>query len=180
MNWIISDTHFNHKGISVWGGRPPDHKEQTIASMRSLIKPGDTLFHLGDVIFSKQGELTEILNSIHGTKILVRGNHDTQKNRWYLNHGFSAVVNRAEVSCDGEKFLLTHIPVPVSEFGCCAVNIHGHLHNTAHRNHDLPKDWDPGYTHLLFILENGYYPRQLGEFIQRERFVQRAGAPCPG
>lgn len=155
--FIIGDTHFNHEAMEKLCGRPKNHTELTIENWRRAVRPCDTTFHLGDVIFNRAGELKILLDSISGRKILVRGNHDTRSLHWYLSHGF-------DFACDSFTYgdlYFTHIPALSLPVGC-SVNIHGHLHNTGHREHKA-EIW-----HRLFCLENvGYRPVELTEFLKR-------------
>lgn len=168
ITWLISDTHWNHRGIVEAGHRPPDHGEKSLEALRAYVGPQDTLVHLGDVIFSRAGELTGMLGSIRcRQKILVRGNHDLNRSPWYLSHGFDRVVDRLEISSPDEiretHLTLTHRPVVVSSR---TINVHGHLHTMEHRLEELPAGYQLGTTHLLFSLEwTGYRPVALNDFV---------------
>ena len=60
--WVISDTHFDHANILTFTdkvGKPCRDcctdvevmNEQMIANWNSVVKPGDKVYHLGDVLF---------------------------------------------------------------------------------------------------------------------------------
>lgn len=154
--WLITDTHFNHAKLSEWGERPPDFDRIIESNWRRLVSPQDTLIHLGDVIFSKAGELGDIMGRLPGTKILVLGNHDTRNYSWYLSHGFAAVM-------DGmlyDRVWLTHYPQQTLPDGAL-LNVHGHLHANEHR-----ADCQT-YPHckLLAIERTGLSPVEFKKFV---------------
>ncbi len=81
--WITSDTHFWHTKVLDYcpNTRPFDDaaamNEALIDNWNSLIKPKDTVYHLGDVAFHKSADaVADLLNHLHGRKILICGNHD--------------------------------------------------------------------------------------------------------
>lgn len=144
--WVISDTHFNHAGILTfndYAGKPcrdkftdvEDMNEQMITNWNSVVKPGDKVYHLGDVLFGmdKEGWMNTNWNRLNGKKRLVVGNHDNPK---MLAPYFSQIMMWRDFSEFG--LLLTHVPVHQStlkeshRFGPGSiVNIHGHIHSNS-------------------------------------------------
>ena len=141
--WVISDTHFNHAGIlnfkdadgsSIRGSRfadVTDMDEQMIANWNSVVKPGDKVYHLGDVLFGldKPAWLDANFKRLNGKKRLVVGNHDNIK---LLSNYFAEVMVWRMFPEFG--LLLTHVPVHNSTLGegrfegKTMMNVHGHLH----------------------------------------------------
>ena len=142
--WVISDTHFNHAGILNFTdreGRPTrgdrftdvtDMDEQMIANWNSVVKPGDKVYHLGDVLFGvdKPAWLDANFKRLNGKKRLVVGNHDNIK---LLGNYFSEVMLWRMFPEFG--LLLTHVPVHNSTLGEShrfgdgpMMNVHGHIH----------------------------------------------------
>ena len=157
--WVISDTHFNHKGIVKFGSRPSSHGEQTLENLKRQVGEDDILIHLGDVIFANQTELSRYLDFPCASKILVRGNHDNQSTFWYLRNGFDAVVDSFSLKYNGLDILFTH--KPQKEF-TGDLNIHGHLHTLSHRKEE--SEWysvdNPSY-HVFSLEWEGYQPVPL-------------------
>lgn len=85
------------------------------------VGPKDKVYHLGDITMSKKH--LPILDRLNGEKVLIRGNHDTEKASIYLKY-FKDV--RGSHQFDG--MLLTHIPVHTESLARWGVNVHGHLH----------------------------------------------------
>lgn len=161
--WLISDTHLFHDKIIEYCNRPPNHTQLIIENWRKLVKPEDFTIHLGDVIFRQKSQLKEILDSIPGRKILIRGNHDDESLDWYMSHGF-------DFACDAliqQDIIYTHIPIEELPYGQkVRFNIHGHLHNAPF----IKENWDLHSKpfNKLFALEiEGYKPVLLSEFIQK-------------
>lgn len=159
--WLITDTHFNHERIKELSGRPDDFTERTLNNWSKMVGEDDLTIHLGDVIFSRPSELTDMMSRIPGRKVLVMGNHD-RKPRWYMNHGFDFACYRFELG----HTLFVHEPqfeLPTS----CERVIHGHLHNNAHRVEDYDQPI-PNYNYLLSLEEEEYRPVLLETFLLKK------------
>jgi calcineurin-like phosphoesterase family protein len=164
--YLISDTHLNHANIATYCDRPKDFTELILRRWNETVKPEDTVIHLGDVILDKKGIIKEILDSLSGRKILVRGNHDRQwSNAKWMENGFA-------FACDGMKFRqcwLTHEPSTSLADGCI-LNIHGHLHNIWHgfqaNKEDLPAAKLRHPWQRLFAIEyTDYRPVEFDKFV---------------
>lgn len=159
--YIISDTHLHHDNIIIYCNRPTNHTELILENWCNIVKEDDLIIHLGDVIFKRASELDNILHSLPGKKILVRGNHDRETLEWYMTHGF-------DFACDSfifEDILFTHIPsafLPANT----KINIHGHLHNAPF----IKEKWNLKSRpfNRLFALENEEYkPVLLETFLNK-------------
>lgn len=177
--WIITDTHFNHENIrngKLTSVRPWDYQEQILTNWNKFVKPEDLVYHLGDVIFARGKGLAEIMNSLNGTKILIRGNHDYfdigHKRKavdaipnFYTDNGFTLVV---DAIMERNNVLLSHAPMKLSRD--ITMNIHGHFHDNDHRTYE-PWYWDMMQKdkryRLLAVELEGYKPVLLDEFIAR-------------
>ena len=115
--FVISDTHFFHKKISVY---EPIRKqfeccEQTmIVNWQRVVQEHDIVYHLGDVAFglkSNYVKLKSLLASLPGYKILIKGNHDQYKVD-YIELGFDEVKDYEII--DG--VFLNHYPLVESEY----------------------------------------------------------------
>ena len=159
--WIITDTHLNHGAMVKYFGRPEDYQERIRNHWLAKVAPGDRMIHLGDVIFSRAADLTEFLDSLPATKELVRGNHDRQRDHWYLDHGFSSVQEFLVIG----QIYLTHKPASFLPPGC-KLNIHGHLHTDIHRLEEFAGVHPQSWHRLLAIECTDYSPVLLDEFIR--------------
>jgi calcineurin-like phosphoesterase family protein len=135
--YVTSDTHFNHENILKFpGGRGCDFQsvkemnECMIDNWNSIVKPGDKVYHLGDVFFGPKEDFRTLWPKLNGSKRLVVGNHDDIK---YLSSGgfFKKVTMWRmfpEFNC-----VLTHVPIHDSglfrlRIDRMLLNIHGHTH----------------------------------------------------
>jgi len=156
--WLIADTHWGHERLQVLAERPADFGEQIIKNWRATVGMDDLVIHLGDVIWKRDSELKGVLESLPGWKVLVRGNHDHQRTRWYMTRGFSFVCEMFV----RKGVLFTHVPFfPVLRDRFTA-NVHGHLHGGAEIRHTDEMDgvYDPSW-HKLVALEHHYSPIRL-------------------
>lgn len=133
--FVISDTHFGHENSLKWldsnGNklRPFDSIEELnttiINNWNNVVKEGDVVYHLGDVVIKKQ--YLEVIKQLNGTKRLVLGNHDIFDIKEYLNAGFKEIYG---IKVYHElKLVLSHFPIHPECLKEGYINIHGHLHS---------------------------------------------------
>jgi calcineurin-like phosphoesterase family protein len=96
------------------------------ANWNRTVSKGDKVYVMGDVAFTPKD--LKILGSLNGSKVLIKGNHDTLELAKYAKY-FRDV--RAYHKLDNE--ILSHIPIhPVSLWrakrNASWLNIHAHLH----------------------------------------------------
>ncbi len=131
--FLISDTHFSHRGIvtflredGVTKERPWDTIEEMdealVKNWNSVVRPKDTVYHLGDAVINRSA--LPILTRLNGNKRLIMGNHDVFRPAEYLEY-FKDI--RATDTLD--DFLLSHIPIYPAGLYRYKGNLHGHLHS---------------------------------------------------
>lgn len=133
--FIISDTHFGHANCIEKFKRPDGSPLRDFSSVEEMdetmierwnakVKPGDVVYHLGDVVIHKKN--LDKVKRLNGSLRLVRGNHDIEDDKRYYEVGFKRILG---VSVWTDKFILSHIPLhPDSITNRFRVNVHGHLH----------------------------------------------------
>ena len=163
--WLTTDTHFFHKKMGEYCGRP-DGFEELIFQGLQAIPEEDIMIHLGDVCIGRDGEAHErFIQPLLCKKILVMGNHDRQKPTWYASHGFDEVFESVGVSLkDGRRVLLTH--KPSAKLDNYSFNVHGHYHNKAHRKDEAESFYSEKHRNLS-IEETNYKPVLLEDFINQ-------------
>lgn len=152
--WVISDTHLNHANIlrfkdSATGNlvRPgfanvEEMNEHILECWNSVVKPGDKVYHLGDVFFGDKAHFQKLWPRFNGQKRLIVGNHDDIK---YLSSGgFFSKVHMWRMFTEF-GLLLTHVPVHPNNLRVLVaegdyqegdvgstqktfLNVHGHIH----------------------------------------------------
>ena len=83
--------------------------ETLISNYNALVHPTDTVYFLGDIFFCDREAAKVIMDRLHGTKILILGNHDMKPNDMY-RIGFSAVLVNAQMKIGKTLFNLSHYP----------------------------------------------------------------------
>lgn len=140
--WFTSDTHYNHANIIQHSNRPfLDLEEMTrhmIAAWNLGVKPGDTVYHLGDFALSwgrKHAELIDsILYRLNGSKHLICGNHDRDEVK--KNPRWASVKDYHEIKVDlgGEhkqRIVMSHYPLRSwNQMHRGAWMLHGHCHGS--------------------------------------------------
>lgn len=148
--WVVSDTHFGHSRILEFrdsstgelirpGFTDVNHmNEHMIDRWNSVVKPGDKVYHLGDVFFGDKEEFKKLWPKLHGSKRLIVGNHDDIP---FLSSG--GFFQKVQMWRQFNEFglMLSHVPLHDSSLlrqsdktkmwpdGCeTLVNIHGHTH----------------------------------------------------
>lgn len=161
--FFTSDTHFNHKNILTLGnGRPfktiEEHNQTLIDNWNKIVKPGDVVFHLGDVAFTYDPkELEAIFHKLNGCKHIIQGNHDRIK---ILSHSLNTnaiqsikTYNEYNYEADDGKiysFIMMHWPIlePNHIFrnkdsdDISVIGLYGHVHDI--------NDYEPIYKKLGF------------------------------
>ncbi len=114
MIYFTSDTHYGHANIIEYCTRPfanvEEMNEAMIANFNAVIKPEDTVVHLGDFALGPKREWKgyfERLNPCH--MLLTAGNHDAS-NIVMQDVGFEVVASELYIEHDGIRFWCSHIP----------------------------------------------------------------------
>lgn len=110
MIYFTSDTHFNHKNIVTFCGRPfadiQSMNESLIENWNNIVGPEDTVYHLGDVAFGNKSQIQHILSQLNGNIVLIIGNHDRKKNFKNI-----PIFRSKNFEWGGYNFLLNHRPI---------------------------------------------------------------------
>ena len=80
--------------------------EGLISRWNTRVSTEALVYVLGDFGFGSMGGLSSILGRLHGTKVLLMGNHDRHSRGAYLKMGFSEVLGKSRA----EKVVLRDIP----------------------------------------------------------------------
>jgi calcineurin-like phosphoesterase family protein len=133
MDYFISDLHFGHKNIIRFCRRPfrsvVEMDDSLIKRWNSVITDKDRVFVIGDVFICDDDRAKEIMSSLLGYKILIKGNHDKSP-RKMISLGFDEAYKKYDYKLsDGRVALLKHYPVPDILLSDYDLMIHGHLHN---------------------------------------------------
>jgi len=127
--YLISDTHFNHKNILGYTGRPyndiNEMNSSLIKNWNNIIKKGDIVYHLGDFAFGNKDVIKHLTSQLNGRKFLICGNHDSYRPSQYMEMGFEW-ASRHSIIYDG-FWIFSHEPMFL-EANSPFANCYGHLH----------------------------------------------------
>jgi len=168
--WVTSDTHFNHRNILTFrdkggscfrGDKFPDvnhMNEYMVDKWNSVVKPGDKVYHLGDVFFGDKSLFPPLWAKLQGSKRLVVGNHDDVK---YLAAGaFFQKIMLWRVFPDW-GLIFTHVPIhdtTLYRAGDKALNVHGHIHQN---------ESPPGSYFNVAVERHDYTPVHIEDLIAK-------------
>lgn len=157
--WLISDTHFTHRNIITFRDkngelvRPfstvEDMDEYMVEQWNKRVKPGDKVYHMGDVVMNRRA--LAILKRLNGRKTLIKGNHDIFKLKDYAEH-FDDI--RAYRIFAEHGLIVSHIPVHDGQLrGRWKYNAHGHLHQNLVLRRAL-FGWKPDLRYINLCVEH--------------------------
>ena len=161
--FVISDTHFGHKGIITFekddGSKVREFKsveemdETMVENWNKVVRPVDRVYHLGDIVMNRR--CLPILDRLNGKKVLIKRNHDIFKLRDYTPY-FDDI--RAYKVFPKHMIILSHIPIYAGGLDRFRLNIHGHLHSN--------KIDDDRYMNVS--VENiNYTPVDMAEILEK-------------
>jgi calcineurin-like phosphoesterase family protein len=128
--FAIGCLHLFHENMTKWKDGRPEFKdaremnECLLDNWNSVVKPGDKVYVLGDVVIKEKEEFLKLWPKFNGSKRLVVGNHDDIR---FLSSGglFKNVYMWRKIKEDGA--ILTHVPLHESSLDGL-VNLHAHTH----------------------------------------------------
>ena len=137
--FFIGDMHFGHENAIKFDNRPfssvEEMDEELIRRWNNKVSSGDLVYVLGDMIWkTKNGKATDIIKSLNGQKILIRGNHDRFLHDASARKAFAAIKDYDDINvelADGTKrrCILSHYFIPFyNAHRYNAVHLHAHSH----------------------------------------------------
>ena len=163
--FFTADTHFGHNNIIRYCERPfrdsKEMDEEIIKRWNSRIKPGDLVFHVGDVIFHRKAEDLDIINRLNGVKHLILGNHDAPESLYPYFETISEIATvRVRKNSQIQRIVLCHYAMRTwdqSHRG--AWHLYGHTHGKLEENNSLSMDCG--------VDTNDFYPYSYSEIKAR-------------
>lgn len=148
MQYVTSDTHFNHNNIQGPNGFVPTRKhftsveemnETIIKNWNEKVKPEDEVIHAGDLsVNMKPKELFELLKRLHGTLIIIPGNHDSlsktikylKTNNYQYNNKPKFTISEVGMRIKFNKkiYYISHFPLGLGSQRPNMRNLCGHIH----------------------------------------------------
>lgn len=110
----------------------------------NLVLPDDTVYILGDLMLNDNEHGLRCLNRLMGHKIIVLGNHDTDKRiGLYSSNGFEVIGYSTVLKYNNYHFYLSHFPTLTGNFENenlkqMFINLYGHTHQKTNFYKDRP------------------------------------------
>jgi len=136
--WVTADQHFGHENIIKYTQRPfknaAEMDKALIRNFNERVSAEDTTYFLGDftMVGPQRSDYVErILRKLHGTKILILGNHDRIRPLRLVELGFQSVhtsfvlYRQTPAPC---SLLLVHDPAVATVWGPRSPVFCGHIH----------------------------------------------------
>lgn len=120
--WFTSDTHFCHANIINLSHRPfktvEEMNETLIENWNNAVRPGDIVWHLGDVGMGPLLRFKHLVARLNGHKHLISGNHDEVWSGHRKAHRvqrewlevFDTIQPFARLKLAGQDVLMSHFP----------------------------------------------------------------------
>lgn len=166
--FVTSDLHFFHGNIIEYCKRPFSNvevmNECLIENWNSKINKEDLVIYCGDFALCTADKFDETIKRLNGRKILVKGNHDTRSDLFYLdNDRFSFVCRYFAM----KNILFTHRPLAYNEPCSEQINVHGHTHNNSGSSN--PRRYTENNKALfnVSVEMTEYFPVTIDEIIER-------------
>lgn len=131
--FFTADTHFGHSAIIKYCNRPYDNfqdmDEAIISNYNKLVKPGDTVYHLGDFCFGKEKEIKYYRSRLNGKIHLILGNHDYKNKIYKYPHLFTEICDLMTLKNNKKKIILCHYAMRTWESSHHnSYQLYGHSH----------------------------------------------------
>lgn len=171
--WMTSDWHLGHANIITYDRRPfrdvAEMATELVRRYNSRVSETDSVLFLGDIFFSaSRDEARSIMDSLLGSKTLIRGNHDRRTAKWYRDVGFDDVLDAAIIK-DPElgAILCVHNPLHSVKYQhnrYVGHVVHGHRHSLEPQPRGPESRWcDVGATAW------GFYPASYSQVVSMLR-----------
>ena len=158
--FLISDTHFNHKKIGEYCGRPENWQELTIRNWNETVNKNDTVLHFGDFALCSKEDSLKIREQLNGKIYMIKGNHDRHSVGWYDDIGITMFKKPFVIDgYNGVPFLFSHAQKPCRT---SMINIHGHQHEKV----SFITKWFGNYHINMSVEQINYRPMKFKELYK--------------
>ena len=145
--FFTSDEHYGHKNIIKFCNRPYDSVDEMnqdiIDKFNSVVPSNGLTIHAGDFLLGKSVKSQDIISSLAGRHIFIKGSHD----KWSDGASHHEII---ELTIDKQPIIICHYAMRV-----WARSHYNSWHLYGHSHGGLPpegKSWDIG------VDSNDFYP----------------------
>lgn len=112
--FFTSDTHFGHTNILQFCNRPfhsvQEMNEALINNWNNVVRPEDTVYHLGDFCFGGSYLFNNVISRLNGHIQLIIGNHDMKNLNAAALSRFETVQTQSQIVIENRPIYLNHYP----------------------------------------------------------------------
>lgn len=174
--YYTSDCHLWHKNIITYENRPftsvNQMTEVIVRNWNAKVEPGDSVYILGDFIFSNdEAETIRLLNRLNGNKFMIYGNHDKiirssrlvqQKFSWCRDY----YVNYETINGIKTPIVLFHYPIQVWDRKHHeSIHLYGHVHSNKDSHHPMVNNLVNAYNVGMDV--RNFEPVTLEEILRK-------------
>ena len=182
--FFTSDLHLGHENVIKFDNRPfssvEEMDEELISRWNKKVAPGDLVYVLGDLIWkARNNDADDILRSLNGQKILIKGNHDRFLHNAKAKKELAGIKDYDDITVklkDGtlKRCILSHYFIPFYNghfYG--AIHLHGHSHVTAEAKseveiaRELNRLGFPNEIYNVGCMYYNYEPVTLDEILDK-------------
>lgn len=183
--FFTSDLHFGHENVLTFDNRPfanvDEMDRELLRRWNAKVGKGDLVYVLGDMIWkSRNGSAHELIKSLNGQIILIKGNHDRFLHNSAAKSALSGIKDYDDIVVtleDGEKkrCILSHYYMPLyNSHRYQGIHLHGHSHFTEEADWEIDmaeKLNRAGYDNRVYnvgCMYWNYEPVTLDEILAQE------------
>lgn len=137
--FVTSDWHFCHDREFIWKSRGfssvDEMNEAIVERHNSVVRPGDNVIVLGDLMLNDTDKGMELLGRLNGNFSIILGNHDTDNriNYYYHHYPIASIEVASRLKIGKYNFYLSHYPTLTSNTDNnspkrAILNLYGHTH----------------------------------------------------
>lgn len=167
-------TFVGHDREFIWKERGfasvTEMNEAIIERHNEILTPEDTIYVLGDLMLGGQNlDGIEMIKAIKGNKIIIAGNHDTDRRKQaYFKELNIPVWDACRINYAGYHFYLSHYPTITSNLEKeslkqCTLNLFGHTHQKNNFFYDMP------FMYHVGVDSHDCYPVSVDQIIEDMR-----------
>ena len=177
MIFFTADLHLGHANIIKHCDRPFSSVEEMdkhlISAWNSRVRPNDSVYILGDLIFRSAAGPDSYLSKLRGKKHLILGNHDASwVKKTDMSAHFATVERYAEISDGQHRMTLCHYPLMSwNRMSKGSYMIHGHIHNSRDAFYFPLIRQMPNLLNAS-VEVNGYRPVKMNELIDNNEIFK--------
>jgi calcineurin-like phosphoesterase family protein len=176
--WFASDHHFGHEFLRKLRNfeNTEEHDQAIIEAHNKVVKNGDDVYLLGDLLFKSKRHLSHYLEQLNGNLHLIRGNHDkiglegnVKGLSWVKDYHEIKVFNVLSESYKSDPqitIVLSHYPMLAwHKNSRGSIQLHGHTHLSLRDSVNYAEPLRGKTMDVCVCPENNWEPWELRDIL---------------